>query len=56
MLDGVRRESSDAAISPAVLARSPKRAAYAALFAPLALAGPWIGQGDWFYIAARKPA
>jgi len=42
--------------SPAVLARSPKRAAYAALFAPLALAGPWIGQGDWFYIAARKPA
>lgn len=41
--------------SPAVLARSPKRAAYAALFAPLALAGPWIGQGDWFYIAARKP-
>lgn len=42
--------------SPSVLARSPKRAAYAALFAPLALAGPWIGQGDWFYIAARKPA
>lgn len=42
--------------SPAVLARSPKRAAYAALFAPLALSGPWIGQGDWFYIAARKPA
>lgn len=40
----------------ATLARSPKRAAYAALFAPLALAGPWIGQGDWFYIAARKPA
>ncbi len=42
--------------SPAVLARSPKRAAYAALFAPLALIGPWIVQGDWFYIAARKPA
>lgn len=38
------------------LARSPKRAAYAALFAPAALAGPWIGQGDWFYLAAQKPA
>lgn len=34
---------------------SPKRAAYAALFAPCALVGPWIGQGDWFYLAARKP-
>lgn len=42
--------------APATLARSPKRAAYAALFAPFALAGPWIGQGDWFYLAARKPA
>ncbi|MFN3516637.1 MAG: hypothetical protein ACK4YM_05695 [Novosphingobium sp.] len=39
-----------------VLARSFKRAAYAALFAPLALAGPWIGRGDWFASAARKPA
>lgn len=38
------------------LATSPKRAAYAALFAPTALVGPWIGQGDWFYLAARKPA
>lgn len=40
----------------ATLSRSPKRAAYAAMFAPAALAGPWIGQGDWFYLAARKPA
>ncbi|MEQ1497053.1 MAG: class I SAM-dependent methyltransferase [Novosphingobium sp.] len=38
------------------LLRSPKRAAYAALFAPTALIGPWIGQGDWFYLAAQKPA
>lgn len=38
------------------LMRSPKRAAYAALFAPFALIGPWIGQGDWFYLAAQKQA
>lgn len=38
------------------LLRSPKRAAYAAFFAPTALLGPWIGQGDWFYLAARKPS
>ncbi|MBS0254726.1 MAG: class I SAM-dependent methyltransferase [Proteobacteria bacterium] len=38
------------------LARSPKRLAYAAAFAPLAKLGPLIGQGDWFYIAAQKPA
>lgn len=41
--------------SLSTLARSPKRAAYAALFAPTALIGPWIGQGDWLYLAARKP-
>lgn len=38
------------------LLRMPKRAAYALAFAPLAKLGPLIGQGDWFYIAARKPA
>ncbi len=38
------------------LARMPKRLAYALAFAPLVLLGPLIGQGDWFYIAARKPA
>lgn len=37
------------------LLRMPKRAAYALAFAPLAKLGPLIGQGDWFYIAARKP-
>jgi SAM-dependent methyltransferase len=41
--------------SLSTLARSPKRAGYAALFAPTALLGPCIGQGDWFYLAARKP-
>lgn len=40
----------------AALSKSPKRAAYAALFGPSALLGPWIGQGDWFYMAAQKPA
>ena len=40
----------------ATLLRSPKRAAYAAVFAPTAVLGPWIGQGDWFYLAAQKPA
>ena len=37
------------------LARRPKMAAYAALFAPVAKFGPLIGRGDWFYMAARKP-
>lgn len=36
------------------LARSPKRLAYALAFAPVALAGPKLGRGDWFYLAARK--
>jgi 2-polyprenyl-3-methyl-5-hydroxy-6-metoxy-1,4-benzoquinol methylase len=41
---------------PATLLRSPKRLAYASLFAPMAAAGPWLGQGDWIYMTARKPA
>ena len=36
------------------LTRSPKRLAYALAFAPFAWAGPRLGMGDWFYIAARK--
>lgn len=36
------------------LQRSPKRLAYALAFAPLAWAGPKIGMGDWFYLAAQK--
>ena len=35
---------------------SPKLVPYAMLFAPAAIVGPWIGMGDWFYLAARKPA
>ena len=37
------------------LLKSPKRLAYAAAFAPLAKLGPLVQQGDWFYMAARKP-
>ena len=35
--------------------RSPKMIAYAALFAPSAVIGPWIGRGDWLYLASRTP-
>lgn len=35
--------------------RSPKMLAYAALFAPAAIVGPWIGRGDWVYLASRRP-
>ncbi|MEZ5696653.1 MAG: class I SAM-dependent methyltransferase [Sphingomonadaceae bacterium] len=28
---------------------------YAMLFAPISIIGSWIGMGDWFYLAARKP-
>ncbi|WP_169793735.1 class I SAM-dependent methyltransferase [Novosphingobium fuchskuhlense] len=38
------------------LLRMPKRLAYAGLFAPMAAAGPWLGQGDWIYVTARKAA
>lgn len=37
------------------LKQYPKMLAYAALFAPSAKIGPWIGMGDWIYTAARKP-
>lgn len=39
---------------PAEWKISPKMMAYAAMFAPSALVGPWIGKGDWFYIEAHK--
>lgn len=41
--------------SPASWKASPKLLAYALLFAPSALVGPWLGMGDWLYLAARKP-
>jgi 2-polyprenyl-3-methyl-5-hydroxy-6-metoxy-1,4-benzoquinol methylase len=34
---------------------SKKLVPYALAFAPFAVIGPWIGRGDWFYLAARKP-
>jgi 2-polyprenyl-3-methyl-5-hydroxy-6-metoxy-1,4-benzoquinol methylase len=37
------------------LLKSPRRLVYAAAFAPLAKLGPLVQQGDWFYLAARKP-
>lgn len=33
---------------------SKKLVPYALAFAPFAVLGPWIGRGDWFYLAARK--
>ncbi|WP_157083164.1 class I SAM-dependent methyltransferase [Novosphingobium lentum] len=41
--------------APRALLRMPKRLAYALVFAPIAKLGPLIGQGDCFYIVARKP-
>jgi SAM-dependent methyltransferase len=34
---------------------SKKLVPYALAFAPFAIVGPWIGRGDWFYLAARAP-
>lgn len=42
--------------TPASWRVSPKLLAYAALFAPVAVVGPWVGMGDWFYLAARNLA
>lgn len=42
--------------TPASWKVSPKLLAYAMLFAPVAVVGPWIGMGDWLYLAARRPA
>ncbi len=35
---------------------SMKLVPYAAAFAPFAVVGPWLGMGDWIYLASRKPA
>lgn len=42
--------------TPASWRRNPKLLPYAIAFAPVALVGNWLGQGDWLYLAARKPA
>src|SRR6188768_3493522 len=39
---------------PASWRASPKLLAYAALFAPIAAIAPWLGMGDWLYLAARR--
>ncbi len=39
--------------TPASWKISPKLLPYAALFAPTALIGDWIGQGDWLYLGAE---
>ncbi len=41
--------------TPETLMKMPKRALYAALFAPVAKLAPLFQAGDWFYIAAQKP-
>ena len=42
--------------TPASWKRSPKMVPYALAFAPVAVLGKWLGQGDWLYLAARKGA
>lgn len=42
--------------TPASWKVSPKMLAYAALFAGTAVVGPWIGRGDWLYLASRRTA
>ena len=37
------------------LIKMPKRLLYAFVFGPVSIAGPWLAQGDWIYMAARKP-
>ena len=39
---------------PAVLARDPRRLAYTAVFAPLALGGPLLGRGDEILVTATS--
>ena len=36
------------------LCRMPKRLAYALLCVPISLVRPWVGRGDWIYIAAQR--
>lgn len=41
--------------TPANWRVSPKLLAYTALFAPVAIVGPWVGKGDRLYLAACRP-
>lgn len=40
--------------TPTVWKKSPKMLAYAILFAGSAIVGPWLGMGDWLYLASRN--
>lgn len=40
--------------TPASWKVSPKLLAYAVVFAPIAMIGKWLGQGDWLYLAVRR--
>ncbi|QZH74834.1 MAG: class I SAM-dependent methyltransferase [Erythrobacter sp.] len=40
--------------TPASWRVSPKMLAYAALFAPVAILGEWMGKGDWLYLGAAR--
>ncbi|MFC3099476.1 class I SAM-dependent methyltransferase [Altererythrobacter lauratis] len=42
--------------TPASWKVSPKMVPYALAFAPVAVLGKWLGQGDWLYLAARRSA
>lgn len=55
---GARHTAIDLAYSfgtPKSWKASPKMLAYAAAFAPVALAGKWLGKGDWLYLGAARP-
>ncbi|RJY08497.1 class I SAM-dependent methyltransferase [Aurantiacibacter aquimixticola] len=54
-VEGARHTSMDLAYNFGTMEswkRSPKMLAYAALFAPVAIIGEWLGKGDWLYLAA----
>lgn len=54
---GARHTAIDLAYSFGTLKSwkaSPKMLAYAAAFAPIALAGKWLGKGDWLYLGATR--
>jgi 2-polyprenyl-3-methyl-5-hydroxy-6-metoxy-1,4-benzoquinol methylase len=56
-VEGARHTSIDLAYNfgtPASWKASPKMLAYAALFAPVAILGEWLGKGDWLYLGATR--
>ena len=56
-VEGAEHTSIDLAYNfgtPRHWRRSPKMIGYAALFAPVAVIGEWLGQGDWLYLGAAR--